>query len=179
MSKTNVRVEPLKSDELNDEQKNFLKPFSDKKGRYPNIFGTLARHMPLINAWSDFGLYTMRGSQIDPVLREVLVLRTSRNVECDYEWHHHQHIAQRLGMDEAVIDAIGAGETTGHADYDLLVRVADDLANSKKLTDEVWAEMVERFGMEYTMDAIFTCGAYTALAMGLNSCGVQIEGGGH
>ena len=33
----------------------------------------------------------------------------------------------------------------------------------------------QAIGLEATLDAIFTVGAYTALAMALNSCDVQVE----
>jgi 4-carboxymuconolactone decarboxylase len=46
------------------------------------------------------------------------------------------------------------------------------------LSDSTWLRMVDRFGEAYTMDVIFTVGAYTALAMGLKSCGVQLEARG-
>ncbi len=171
-----ARVAPLKPDELDEAQKTFLKPFTDKKGRFPNIFGVLCRHMPLLDAWSGFGLHTMRTSQVDPVLREVLVLRTSHNVECAYEWHHHEHIGRSVGLSDAQMAQIRNGATMENEDYNLMIRCADDLAEATRLSDETWRAMIDRFGLEYTLDVVFTVGAYTALAMGLKSCGVQIEG---
>ena len=77
------RLPPLAPFELNEEQASFLKPYTDKRGNYPNVFGTLARHMKLVNAWSEFGLYTMQHSEVDPVLREVAILRTAIHVGSD------------------------------------------------------------------------------------------------
>jgi hypothetical protein len=57
-----------------------------------------------------------------------------------------------------------------------MVRCADELAQQAMLSDDLWQRMNARFGLEYTMDVVFTVGAYTALAMGLKSCGVQLEG---
>ncbi len=176
---TNPRVAPLRPDELDEVQKEFLKPFTSRKGRYPNIFGTLCRHMPLLDAWSEFGLYTMRTSQVDPVLREVLVLRTSRNVNCDYEWHHHEHIGRGIGLTEEQIAQIHDGQAMDDEDHNLMVQCADDLSESTELSDKTWSAMVERFGLGYTLDTIFTVGAYTALAMGLKSCRVQVERSAH
>lgn len=173
---TNPRVPPLRPDELDEVQKQFLKPFTDRKGRFPNIFGTLCRHMPLLDAWSEFGLYTMRSSQVDPILREVLVLRTSRNVDCDYEWHHHEHIGRSVGLTDEQIAQIRKGQTMDDADQNLMVRCADDLTKANELSDDTWRAMIERFGFGYTLDVVFTVGAYSALAMGLKSCRVQVEG---
>ena len=74
------------------------------------------------------------------------------------------------------MEQVANGETTGDDDYDLMVTVADELATGTRLTTPIWDAMIARFGLSSTLDAIFTVGAYTALAMGLNSCGVQMEG---
>lgn len=170
------RVAPLRPDELNDEQRAYVASFTDSKGRYPNIFGVLCRDLPLMEAWRDFGLYLMSGSKVDPVLREVLILRTSHHCDCDYEWHHHERIARGLGMSDECLTQIRAGVATGNTDHDLMIQCADDLARDKRLSDDSWAAMIDRFGLDYTLDAVFTVGAYTALAMGLNSSDVRIEG---
>ena len=57
-----------------------------------------------------------------------------------------------------------------------MIQVADELADRSRLSDETWATMIDKFGLEWTLDAVFTVGAYTALAMGLNSADVRIEG---
>lgn len=175
---TGPRVSPLAADELDDGQRAYLRPFTDAKGRYPNIFGVLCRHMPLLEAWSGFGLYTMRGTLVDPLLREVLILRTARNCGSDYEWHQHRKIARSLGMGEADIESVRS-DVPGFGDArDLMVACADDLAHGHKVSDATWAAMTAAHGLEHTLDAVFTVGAYTALAMALNSAGVEIEGRG-
>ena len=173
---TEPRVAPLAPAELDERQRTFLRPFTDAKGRYPNIFGVLCRNMPLMEAWRPFGLYTMNGSALDGVLREVLVLRAAHNTGSDYEQHHHRRIALQLGMADAQVNQIGSAAATGEPDADLMIRIADELARDTRLSAATWEAAVDRLGLEATLDAIFTVGAYTALAMGLNSCEVQIEG---
>lgn len=171
-----IRVVPLRPDELNDEQRTFLEPFSDAKGRFHNIFGVLARHLPLLRAWRDFGLYTMQGSRVPGRMREALILRAASNRRSDYEWHHHVRIARAVGMTDDEIEHIRLSQPTGDADLDLAVLAADQLESDATVSARVWADLTARLGLEGAMDAVFTVGAYTALAMGLNSCGVSIEG---
>jgi alkylhydroperoxidase family enzyme len=168
----------LRPDELSGEQRAFLAPFSDAKGRFHNIFGVLVRHLPLLRAWRDFGVYTMQGSRVPPRMREALILRAAINRRCDYEWHHHVRIGRDVGLDDVEIEAIRVSRPTGNPDLDLAVRAADELERDATLSPAVWDELSERLGLEGAMDAVFTVGAYTALAMGLNSCGVTIEGDG-
>jgi 4-carboxymuconolactone decarboxylase len=172
------RVEPLKPAELTEKQRSYARPFTSPKGNIPNIFGTLMRNMELFEAWAGFGTYTMSGSRIDARLREVLVLRTAANVDCEYEWHHHQRLATVVGLSSDVVERIRARQALDSDDQNLMVRCADELGQNAMLSDATWQQMIGRFGVEYTMDVVFTVGAYTALAMGLKSCGVQLEGKG-
>jgi alkylhydroperoxidase family enzyme len=170
------RVQPLQASELSEQQLRYVRPFIGPKGNVPNIFGTLLRNMPLFEAWAGFGTYTMSGSRIDKQLREVLVLRTAANLDCEYEWHHHERIAATVGLSTDVVARIRARQPLDSDEHTLMVRCADELAQQAMLSDDLWQRMNARFGLEYTMDVVFTVGAYTALAMGLKSCGVQLEG---
>jgi 4-carboxymuconolactone decarboxylase len=172
------RVEPLKIAELSEEQLGHVRNFVGPKGQLPNIFGVLLRNMELFEAWSNFGTYAMSGSRIDKRLREILVLRTAANTNCDYEWHHHRRLGLAVGLTEELITDIRDGTQLVSDDQELMVCCANELAADSVLSDSTWLRMVGRFGEAYTMDVIFTVGAYTALAMGLKSCGVRLEGRG-
>mgnify|MGYP000704696142 CR=1 FL=1 len=78
-------------------------------------------------------------------------------------------------MADDLFERIRAGNALDSAEQDLMVRCADDLATKRSLSDATWAAMQERFGETYTLDVIFTVGAYTTMGMALNSCGVQVE----
>ncbi|NIB41468.1 carboxymuconolactone decarboxylase family protein [Pseudomaricurvus alkylphenolicus] len=172
---TEMRVPPLTPEELTDKQQAFLKPVTDKNGAYPNIFGTLVRNFELFESWSVFGKYTMMDSSLDPQHRELLILRTAVNVDCEYEWHHHHHIGLRVGLDQDTIQKVKNNETLDEDEHNLLMQLVDDLSNNFTAGDQAWAAMTEKFGLNYTLDAIFTVGSYMALSMGLKSCGVQVE----
>jgi 4-carboxymuconolactone decarboxylase len=172
------RVEPLKVSELSEKQLGHVRNFVGPRGQLPNIFGVLLRNIELFEAWAHFGTYTMSGSRIDKRLREILVLRTAANTKCDYEWHHHRRIGLAVGLTEDLINDIRDGKPLVSDDQNLMVGCANELAAEAVLSDSTWKDMVDRFGEAYTMDVIFTVGAYTALAMGLKSCGVRLEGRG-
>jgi 4-carboxymuconolactone decarboxylase len=173
-----ARVVPLKLAELSEKQLGHVRAFVGPKGQLPNIFGVLLRNLELFEAWARFGTYTMSGSRIDAQLREILILRTAANLSCDYEWHHHRRLSLAVGLTENLISDIREGKTLDSDDQKLMVCCADELAADAVLSESTWLRMIDRFGEAYTMDVIFTVGAYTALAMGLKSCGVQLEARG-
>ena len=102
------RVEPLKSAELTEQQLRLRAAFLGPKGTVPNIFGTLLRNMELFEAWAGFGTYTMSGSRLDAQLREVLVLRTAANLDCEYEWHHHRRLGLAVGLTDDLMARVRA-----------------------------------------------------------------------
>ena len=169
------RIKPLKPEELTAEQAEFLKPVTNKKGAYPNIFGTMAHHMALFEAWADFGMYTMQGSDLDPGLREILILRTSHNIKCDYEWHHHRRIGLAVGLSDDLIDRVAKGDRLDTPEQNLMMQCADELAAQNELADDTWTDMADSFGFKLTLDAIFIVGSYTALGMTLKTLKVRLE----
>ena len=172
------RIAPMDPKDFSEAQSAFFKPFLQTDGSLHNVYATLAHHLDLAKAWSGFGLYTMRGSQMDPALREVAILRAAVNANCDYEFHHHSAIGRHVGLSDEDIDAIKAGTPLSLAHADLIVACVDELADQSKLSDENWTQMTETFGVPYTFDFILTVGAYSALALLLNTCGVEIESAG-
>lgn len=169
------RVEPVRPEDFDASQAEFFKPFVRPDGTIHNVYGTLAHHVDLAKAWSGFGLYTMRGSTVDPILREVAILRAAINSNCPYEFHHHAEIGRQLGLPEEDIDAIRAGIPLEDPHRELMVTCANDLATETKLRDATWDQMIDTFGLKTTFDVIFTIGAYATLALALNSCGVEID----
>lgn len=170
-----LRVKPLKANELSLEQLEFIKIYADPKRDLPNIFGTLLHHLKLLKAWSRYGMHTMQGSLVDPVLREVAILRTALNTNCNYEFVHHCEIGEKLGMTQADFDNIKSGDPLRTEEMNLMVTCADELKKHAKLSDETWYIMMDKFGLKYTLDVIFTVGAYATMGSALNSCGVQLE----
>ena len=169
------RVEPLSPEQLTAEQRTFLEPFTTKRGTYPNVFGTLVHHMDLAKAWSGFGMYMLRENQLDPVHREVLILRTARLINSEYEWHQHRKIALHIGMTEETIECIRNNKPLTDPQLQMWLVCANELVSEHRLSDSSWQNLTGQFDITYVLDAIFTVGAYTALGMALNSCDVQVE----
>lgn len=169
------RIDPVAPADFDTAQAEFFKPFQRPDGTIHNVYGTLAHHVDLAKAWSGFGLYTMRGSTVDPVLREVAILQAALNSDCAYEFHHHAEIGRQLGLPDQDIEAIKTGTPLADSERALMVSCANDLAQHSKLSDTTWDQMVDTFGLKTTFDVIFTIGAYATLALALNSCGVEID----
>ena len=141
------------------------------------MFRTLANHPGLMKRWMVFANHVMFKSSLEDREREILILRTARNCASHYEWTQHRAIGLEAGLTEAEIERIH--ESAIAPDWNerdaALLRAADELIRDHRLGDEAWADLSGHFSEAQVLDAIFTVGNYTMLAMALNSTGVEVE----
>ena len=170
------RIPPLPESNWDAAQRDLMQPFV-AGGRVFNVFGTLIHHPDLFRRWLVFANHVLGKSTIDVRQREVLILRTAKLVDSEYEWGQHVVIAKEAGLDDDEIQAIGTtGDGLAQVEQ-LLCDVADELTRDKVLSADVWAKLNEHFDTRQVMDIVFTVGQYTMLAMALNTFGVQLDEG--
>jgi len=78
-------------------------------------------------------------------------------------------------MTEETLETIRNNQTHDDEHLQLMQTCANELISDHKLSDDTWHLLMSQFDLTYVLDAIFTVGAYSTLAMALNSCGVQLE----
>jgi hypothetical protein len=83
-------------------------------------------------------------------------------------------MGKELGLTDADIEAAQTGQSTNAFDSALL-RAVDELDEKSNLSDQTWAALGERLDEQQRMDLVFTTGNYIALAMALNTFGVEVE----
>jgi 4-carboxymuconolactone decarboxylase len=111
--------------------------------------------------------------------RELLILRAGYNCGSDYEWGQHVRLAERLGLPREEIDRVAAGPSAqGWSPADAaLLRAADELHDSARISDETWALLAETHEERALIEIPMVVGHYTMLAYALNSFGVELDEG--
>jgi hypothetical protein len=84
------------------------------------------------------------------------------------------NIAKKAGLSEAEIAAAQTGETNDEFDR-AVFKAVDELDEKSNLSDQTWTTLCERLDERQRMDLVFTIGGYIALAMAINTFGVQLE----
>jgi AhpD family alkylhydroperoxidase len=141
----------------------------------PHIFTTLARHRRLFRKWLRFAGALMPGGRLPRADTELLILRVAHNTGCEYEWHHHERIAQLSGLSAADVGRVreGAGAAGWSERQAVLLRAADELHADRKITDETWATLTGLLGEDELIELCLLVGHYEMLAMTLNSLEVE------
>src|SRR5215468_11484347 len=68
----------------------------------------LANHPALYQEWLGTGSELLMSGKLPARTRELVILRTASNCECDYELHSHAAAARSAGIDDAQLAAIQA-----------------------------------------------------------------------
>ena len=174
-----MRLPPLPADQWDDAARYAVSGMLPEERRNPDdagtLLSTLVRHPKLTSAYLKFSTYLLYGSTLPPRIRELVILRVAHRRGCSYEWSHHVEIGKREGLTDADIEAAQAGQSRDAFDSALL-RAVDELDEKSNLSDQTWAALSERLDEQQRMDLVFTTGNYVALAMALNTFGVEVEG---
>jgi 4-carboxymuconolactone decarboxylase len=111
-------------------------------------------------------------------LSELAILVTAARWESQAEWHIHYPIALAAGLPADIANAIRAGYIPSFQDPDdmLIYAFASELYESKRVSNAIYARMLERFGLPTTVNLTGLLGYYTLVAMTLNVFDMRAEG---
>jgi AhpD family alkylhydroperoxidase len=171
-----VRLPPLPADQWDDAVDHALSGLLPAERRNPekagNLLATLVRHPKLTRSFLRFNNHLLFSSSLPDRLRELAVLRVAHRRGCTYEWNHHVRMGMEAGLTEDVIAGVQRGEASDELDRAVLCAV-DELEDESNVSDATWAALTEHLDEQQRMDLVFTIGCYGALAMAINTFGVE------
>ena len=102
---------------------------------------------------------------------EVAILVAAREFDQQYEWSGHEAGARNAKVPDSVIDAIKHNkDTAGLSDRDtLLITFARDSFHKHKISSELYAQAVEAFGRQGTLELATIIGDYAMAAIMLTA----------
>jgi AhpD family alkylhydroperoxidase len=176
-----LRLPPLPIDQWDEAVDDALSTMAPER-RNPelagNLLATLVRHPKLTRAFLRFNFHLLYGSTLPPRLRELAVLRVAHLMNCEYEWRHHVVMGREEGLTDETIEALQRGEASDELDRAVL-RAVDELQDKARVSDATWAALSEHLEERQLMDLVFTIGCYGALAMAINTFGVEPDSESH
>jgi 4-carboxymuconolactone decarboxylase len=141
------------------------------RGALVSPFIPLLRSPELMAHAQRMGEYLRYRSAIGQRLSELAILVTARAWSQPVEWAIHAPIALREGISAETIAAIAEGRRPkGLSDEEAAVHdFCSELHTHKAVSDATWAQAVQHFGEQGTVDLIGINGYYTLLSMVMNS----------
>ena len=126
-----------------------------------------------------FGAYLRYDSNIDPRLRELVILLTARRWRQDYEWVTHESSARAAGLASATIDAIRTGTPPRElaADEATIVELCAVLFDDGRVPDALYSRAVDVLGEAGFIDVVSAVGYYSTLALIMNATRTALPAG--
>lgn len=117
-------------------------------------------------------------STLPPQLVELAVLICARRWTCQHEWLMHEKLAREASLDERVISSISRNQKPENLSPEqaAVYEFCKDLHATGRASDEAFAAVGERFGLQGALDLIALSGYYSLMAMLLNTAGLPLPG---
>jgi alkylhydroperoxidase family enzyme len=142
-----------------------------------NVFRMMAGSERLLKAFVDLGNQILFRSALDPVLRELAIIRVGVLSGASYEVHQHDRIARSIGVPDDVIAALRVGPDDPVFDdrQRLVLRFTDDVVANVRAGDETFGGVVGTLSLREVQELTVTIGYYMLVSRFLETFGIEIE----
>ncbi len=144
-----------------------------------NIFRMLGHAGEMVDGFTKLGTQILNFSSIDPILREIAIIRVGVLSGAGYEVYQHERIGRRLGMSESLIAAIREGPGAPSLDEAQreVMAFTDDLVANVRAGDATFDPLKKRLGYKALQELTITIGYYMLVSRFLETFDVDIEAG--
>lgn len=141
-----------------------------------NVTRMMSHSEGAMQAYARLGTFLLRKGTLDPVLREIVILRIGQLCGSEYEWVQHVSVARAVGMDEATIAAI-KDQAFDRLDprQQLAIRIAEEIKRDHGASEAAMREASSMFSPEELVELVLAAGFYIMTAGFLLSYGIELE----
>ena len=146
-----------------------------------NIFQVLLHHPSLARVINDLLATMLWHGDLDPRLRELVIMRIGWLTACDYEWTQHWRVASRLGVTPE--DLLGVRDWRHHDGFGpaerAVLAAADDVVRDGAVSATSWAACERELGCDTKLliELVTVISAWRMVASILHSLQVPLEEG--
>jgi 4-carboxymuconolactone decarboxylase len=182
-----TRLPYLRRDDLDDAGQALWDALVGTRGR--TVLGEDGGLIGPFNAWvhapgagarlSALGATLRFETSIERRLLELAIIVVAAHWKAEFEWWAHARMAREHGVADAIIAAVGRGDTPSlEADDERLVyTVARQLVVEGRIDDATFASAVELLGHRGVVELVSLCGYYTLVSFTLNAFAVPLPPG--
>jgi len=142
-----------------------------------NIFRMMGHSGDMLAKFTGLGNQILGRSDLDPVLREIAIVRVGVLSKATYEVYQHERISRQIGMSEDLIQAIHEGPKASAFDemQSLVMAYTDDIVLNVRATDATFNPLSERLSYKEMQELTLTIGYYMMVSRFLETFDVDIE----
>lgn len=145
-----------------------------------DVFRVLLRHGPLAARLQELLMLLLFAGELDPRLRELVIMRIGWRTGSVYEWTQHWRIAWSLGVAGEDLLAVRSPEGWSRLDPPAraVLSATDDVLRDGVIGEPTWAELSVHVPSERArLQLVAAIGAWLMLSTMLRSLDVPVEDG--
>ncbi|CAB4860732.1 unannotated protein [freshwater metagenome] len=128
------------------------------------VLRTVAHAQDVFGPWLRFSGGILNDLALDPVLRELAILRVAAlSPGADYEWDQHEVIARQVGATDAQIEGARSGAGLS-GDEALIVRFTEEVVRDVGVSDPTWEAAAARWSARELVELLLVIGQYMMVA---------------
>jgi alkylhydroperoxidase family enzyme len=141
-----------------------------------NVTRMMSHGEGLMVAYSKLGSELLLRGSLNPVLREMVILRIGQLCRSSYEWHQHVSVARAVGVSDAALAAIEAQQWSAFSDKErAALRLAEEVQRDGAASASTFAAAAAHFTPRELVELCLVAGYYIMTAGFLKSFDIEIE----
>lgn len=127
----------------------------------------------------ELGAYCRFGSSLPPRLSELAILTVGAYWQSDFEWDAHAPIAEKAGIEPAIIEAVRLRNAPPfvRGDEAAVYGFVRSMLEHRRASDAVYDALVRAIGQSGAIDLVGIAGYYCLVCLTLNAFRVPVPGG--
>ncbi|MDP3173951.1 MAG: carboxymuconolactone decarboxylase family protein [Phenylobacterium sp.] len=142
-----------------------------------NLFRMLGHSGELLDGFTKLGGQLLNYGKLEPVLREIAIIRVGVLSKASYEITQHERIGKRVGMSDALIAAVHEGPDAAAFDdlQRLVMRFTDDVVLNVRASDATFEPLRARVSYHQLHELVMVIGYYMTVSRILETFDVELE----
>ena len=170
-----MRTPEMTREDLPPEKRHVWDKIAESRGRVGGPFHVLLNSPDLASMTTDVGTYIRFQSILDPSVRELATIITSREFDALVEWASHVPLAREAGVSEAAIEAVRDRKPLDGlpSNEATIIQYCRELLVKKRVGQEAFDKASELLGRQGLTELTVTMGYFCMMACCLNAFEVE------
>lgn len=174
-----ARLEPVQPPYDEELARTFARMMGSAEVEPLALFRTVAHNLHILDKLRSTGSYLLNFGTVDPLEREIVILRTCARCGSEYEWGVHVAIfAPSVGLTDRQVEATvasGAEDDAWTRRQSFLIRLVDELHETSRVSDDLWRRLVEGWSAAQLVELVALVGQYHAVSFLTNAFALSPE----
>lgn len=171
-----ARVPYVDRDDLDPEYRELIESTLQSE-KTLNLNRALGNNQEVLYGFREFFGALWNHSGLTDRQRELTILTVASEVASEYEWQQHTRVGSGVGLSAGEIAAIARDDRSGFDDDERVLMAYARAAARGRVTDELHAELSERFDEEAVVGVATIASSYVGVARLLEALDIDFESG--